>query len=190
MNQNKNSQKQIEVWPFIRYGVPITIILFLMVMTELKDVGQFVKFLLFDVITVNFLGIVFLAAGVFTICFVSYMIIRKKMHNPKTIVLPTILVTALFLALGYGLAHNALNDFADVGSYLIGNVSEEYVVIEEFRLDVTSSKVFYSYTFDDGRTFIEGYEGKGFGSVQEGERYYIRYLPRSQKLLRIESVES
>ena len=189
MNKKKNSQKPIEIWPFIRYGVPIAIIIFFMVMTELKDVGQFVKFLLFDVLTVNFTGIVFLAAGVFTICFVSYIIIRKKAHNPKAVVLPTILVTALFLALGYGLAHNALNDFADVGSYLIGDVREEYVVIEDFHLDVTPSKVFYSYTFDDGRTFIEGYEGKGFGSVREGERYYIRYLPRSQKLLRIESVE-
>ncbi|QUW20473.1 hypothetical protein JSQ81_11430 [Sporosarcina sp. Marseille-Q4063] len=186
MNQKKISRKQIEVWPFIRYGVPIAIILFFMGMTELKDVGQFIKFLLFDVIAVNFLGIVFLAAGGFTICFVSYLIIRKKAHRPKTVVLPTLLVTALFLALGYGLAHDAINDFADVGSFLIGNVSEEYVVIEEFRLDVTPSKTFYSYTFDDGRTFIEGYEGKGFGSVQEGERYYIRYLPRSQKLLRME----
>ena len=40
-----------------------------------------------------------------------------------------------------------------------------------------------------GEQIIEGYEGKGFGSVQEGARYYIRYLPRSQKLLWIESVK-
>lgn len=189
MTQEKINRGGVEVWPFIRYGVPIAILLFFMVMTEMKDVGQFIKFLLFDVITVNFWGGVILAAGIFTISFGSYMIISKKAVNHKGVVLPMLLLTALFLALGFGLAHDSLDDFADVGNYLTGNVNEEHVVIKEFRVEVTPDSSFYSYTFEDGRTFIEGYEGKGFSSVKEGETYFIRYLPRTKKLLRIESLQ-
>ncbi len=77
MNQKEEA---IKIWPFIRYGVPIAIILFLMVMTELKDVGQFVKFLLFDVIRRTFWRIVFLR-GCFYDLLLSYMIIRLEMRR-------------------------------------------------------------------------------------------------------------
>ena len=114
------------------------------------------------------------------------MVISKKAVNPKGVILPTIFLTVLFLAIGYGLTKGGRDDFADVGNYLIGNVNEEHVVIKEFRVDVTPERLFYRYTFEDGRTFIERYKGKGFSSVREGDSYYIRYLPRTKKILRIE----
>ena len=84
------------------------------------------------------------------------------------------------------LAENTTDDLSDVGSYLSGNVREENVVITEFQNVSTPDGPLYYYTFEDGRTFEEGYRGKGFHDVKEGESYTIRYLPKTKKLLRIE----
>ena len=132
--------------------------------------GQFAKFLLFDVILVNFLGIVCIVLGISAVSIVSYMIISGKAVKPKAAILPTLVTMAIFLGLGYALVFDSLNDFADVVNYLTGKISEEYVTIKEFRFEQTSSGDYYDYTFEDGRTFTEIYKGKGFGSVKEGER--------------------
>ncbi len=139
-------------------------------------------------IAVNFMGIFFFAPSIFTISFVGYRIIRGKADNHKRLILQTLVLTAIFLLLGYALAFDALNDFADVGNYLIGNINEEYVTIKEFRFEQTSSGDYYDYVIEDGRTFTEIYKGKGFGDVKEGEMYFIRYLPRTKKLLSIEGI--
>lgn len=185
MKQKKSKEW---IWKSIRYIVPIVIVLLFMKMTRINEAGQFVKFLLFDVIVVNFMGIIFLAAGIFITSFVSYRIISGKADNHKVLILKTLVLTAILFGLGYALAFNALNDFADVGNYLTGNISEEYVTIKEFHFEQTSSGDYYDYIFEDGRTFTEIYKGKGFGNVKEGETYFIRYLPRTKKLLSIEGV--
>ena len=183
-------QKKIKewIWKSIKYVVPIAIVLLFMKVTSMNDVGQFVKYFLFDVIVVNFVGIFSAILGIAAISFVSYQVISGKASDPKRAILLTLPLTAMFLGFGYVMASDALNDFADVGNYLTGNISEEYVTIKEFRFEQTSSGDYYDYTFEDGRTFTEIYKGEGFGNVKEGETYFIRYLPRTKKLLSIEGV--
>ncbi|MCM3781564.1 hypothetical protein M3231_01135 [Neobacillus mesonae] len=176
---------RVRIWPFIRYGVPAVIILLLIILTSMEDIGQFIKFLLFDVIMLNGFGITILLAGIFTFSFGAYMIISKKAANPKKMIIPVVLLTTVFLGLGYGLSYNAIDDFADVGNYLIGNVKEEDLMLKEFLTKTSSDGLLYSYTFEDGREFVEGY--KGLSNVEEGEIYRIRYLPRTMKILSITS---
>ncbi|WP_062104361.1 hypothetical protein [Bacillus niameyensis] len=152
----------------------------------LEDFGQFIKFLLFDVFIVNFWGTILLLAGLFTLIFTLYMIISKKAVNPKGTIMPAIVLMLITFSLGIGLSYNIFDDFADARSYLVGNVKEETVIISDFRYIKTTEGHLYYYTFSDGRTFEEGYRGKGFSQIEEGETYFIRYLPRTEKLLRIE----
>lgn len=153
-----------------------------------QDSGQLIKFLLFDVLVVNSIGILYFFIGICIVVFSTYMIATKKAVNPKGVVLPAILLSAIFLTLGGLMSHNSGSNIRDVGSFLTGNVREETVVITGFHTYVTSEGHLYTYTLDDGRTFDEIYRGEGFSQIQEGGTYFIRYLPRSKKLLRIEAV--
>lgn len=47
----------------------------------------------------------------------------------------------------------------------------------------------YSYTFEGGRKFVEGYYGKGFSNVEERVIYRVRNLPRTMKILSITSLQ-
>jgi len=163
-----------------------TIILAFVIISMLEDIGQFIKFLLFDVIAVNVVGIVLISGGLFALIFGVYMIISRKAVNPRGMIIPIVLLSSILLILGFLLAKNTTDDLSDVGSYLSGNVREENVVITEFQNVSTPDGPLYYYTFEDGRTFEEGYRGKGFNDVIEGESYTIRYLPKTKKLLRIE----
>lgn len=166
-----------------------TIVLVFVMINMLEDIGQFIKFLIFDVIAVNVVGILLISGGLFTIIFGLYMIISRKAVNPRGMIIPTILLSSILLILGFLLAENTTDDLSDVGSYLSGNVMEENVVLKEFQDVSTPDGPLYYYTFEDGRTFEEGYRGKGFKDVIEGESYSIRYLPKTKKLLRLEKKE-
>ncbi|WP_340002618.1 hypothetical protein [Oceanobacillus sp. FSL K6-0127] len=50
-----------------------------------KDIGEFVRFFLFEGIATNIFGIIMFLAGIFTILFGSYMVIGKKAFNLKSI---------------------------------------------------------------------------------------------------------
>lgn len=178
LNKNKNNLFKIVMFTII--------ILAFVLISMLEDIGQFIKFLLFDVIAVNVVGIVLISGGLFALIFGVYMIISRKAVNPKEMIIPTVLLSTILLILGFLLAENTTDDLSDVGSYLSGNVREENVVITEFQDVSTPDGPLYYYTFKDGRTFAEGYRGKGFKDVIEGESYSIRYLPKTKKLLRIE----
>jgi len=181
---NKNTKNVFKVVMFL------TIVLLFVMINMLEDFGQFIKFLLFEVIAVNVVGIVLISGGLFILVFGLYMIISRKAVNPRGMIIPTVLVSSILLLLGFLLAENTTDDLSDVGSYLSGNVMEENVVIKEFQEVSTPDGPLYYYTFDDGRTFEEGYRGKGFNDVKEGESYTIRYLPKTKKLLRIGKKET
>lgn len=145
----------------------ISIVLLAMVLISkwliaLEDFGQFIKFLLFDVFIVNFWGAILLLAEVFMLLFSLYMFISKKAVNPKGMIIPASVLILITFSIGIGLSHDMFNDFADARSYLIGNVKEETVIITNFRHVKTTEGHLYYYTFSDGRTFEEGYRGKGF----------------------------
>ena len=180
VNVNKNKKNLFKIVMFT------LIILAFVLISMLEDIGQFIKFLLFDVIVVNVVGIVLISGGLFALIFGVYMIISRKAVNPRGVIIPTVLLSSILLILGFLLAENTTDDLSDVGSYLSGNVREENVVITEFQNVSTPDGPLYYYTFEDGRTFEEGYRGKGFHDVKEGESYTIRYLPKTKKLLRIE----
>lgn len=177
-----------KLFKIVRLAIILLVIASILLINKLEDTGQFIKFVLFDVIAVNAVGYVLILGGLFTLIFGVYMLISRKAVNPKGVVLPTIGLSSFFLTLGILLAENTADDFSDVVSFLSGNAMEENVVIQEFRVVSTPEGPLYYYTFEDGRTFEEGYRGKGFEDVKEGESYYVRYLPKTKKLLRIESI--
>lgn len=180
---------KVDKFDVFEFGILIVIFAFIIWLSVLGDVGQFIKFLWLDIIITNGVGFICLGLALFTLIVGSYLIIRKKAADPKRLSWLMPLVVVILGVLGILNMNTINNNLSDVISYLKGDIKEETVVIEKFNTSHSGEFFFYNYTFADGRQFSEKYQGKGFGKIIEGSTYSIRYLPKSKKLLHIERLE-
>lgn len=155
------------------------------------EFGQFMKFLVHLVVLNNFLGLLCFGVVLTAIILVVVRVITKRASQPVKAVLILVPFTVLFGGMGWVLASSLPDNIKDIISYQTGQIVEEQVTIVDLQvyLGRRGADTSYEYTFADGRKFYENHEGDGFGLIELGESYVIRYLPHTPKLLSIRKVE-
>ncbi|GIN72243.1 hypothetical protein J14TS2_27180 [Bacillus sp. J14TS2] len=185
-------QKQSDYGMIEAVGVVLVLALILFIsrwLSSQEDKGQFIKFIVYDVLVVNMYGILLVLLGLALIVFCIYFIVKRKAANPKRLAWIGPLLAVFLIGLGGLLSHNLKNNLIDITSYVTGNTVTEEVVIEKFAIRSAGEHTYYEYIFADGREFSEKYSGKGFRQIEEGRAYVLHYLPKSKKLLNIKLVE-
>lgn len=154
--------------------------------------GPFILIFIREVFLTGIWGLVCLIFGLFVSIGSIYMIVTKKAHDPKGLILPGILLTVISLGLAYGFLGFVWDDFVkDAIMYKNHGPSEKVIVLEEYEVDRDYGKFSgptdYLYTSENEETFTT--QTIFPVDLVIGEKYKIQYLPKTRYLVGIEKAE-
>jgi hypothetical protein len=151
--------------------------------------GPFILIFIREVFLTGIWGLVFLLLGLFVLIGSIYMIVTKKAHDPKGLILPGALLTVITLGLAYGFLGMDWDDYAkDAIAYMKHGPSEKVITLVEYEEDHDygrySAPTNYLYTTNNGETFTTQTIFPVDAVI--GETYKIQYLPKTNYLVGIE----
>lgn len=154
--------------------------------------GPFIVIFMREVFLTGIWGLAFLLLGLFVSVGSIYMILTKKAHKPRGLILPAILLSVIFFGLAYGfLGHDWDDRVKDALTYMDQGPSEEVIVLGEYEVDrdygQSSGPTEYLYTAKTGETYTTHTIFPV--DVVMGEEYKIQYLPRTKYIIRIEKAD-